>query len=183
MKIRHFFRQTLFTLKLNRAKLPNLTRFLKTHYSKSQIFVQKFNFDKTPKSSRVFHPNFFLTIFLVKSKLSTAKKFKTTKFSRVFHPKKNRQFFREIKVEFLDKIWRFRTVCLSSLFKIFWNVIEIEQWTRPICIWSCWWFRVDQRIFELPTKQLVRVHERSYKFENCCDLCSKWLPKSHSKWF
>ena len=30
-----------------------------SHYSKSQIFVQKFNFDKTPIFSRVFHPNFF----------------------------------------------------------------------------------------------------------------------------
>ena len=73
-----------------------------THYSKSQIFVQKFNFDKTPTFSRVFLPKFFLTIFLVKSKLSTAKKSKTTTFSRVF-TKKNRQFSREIKVEFLDK--------------------------------------------------------------------------------
>ena len=30
-----------------------------SHYSKSQIFVQKFNFDKTPTFSRVIHPNFF----------------------------------------------------------------------------------------------------------------------------
>ena len=74
-----------------------------THYSKSQIFVQKFNFDKTPTFSRVFLPKFFLTIFLVKSKLSTAKKSKTTTFSRVFHTKKNRKFSLEIKVEFLDK--------------------------------------------------------------------------------
>ncbi len=81
-----------------------------THYSKSQIFVQKFNFDKTLTFSRVFHP-IFLTIFLVKSKLSTAKMSKNTTFSRVFHPKKSRQFPREIKVEFLDKKWRFRTVC------------------------------------------------------------------------
>ena len=28
-------------------------------YSKSQIFVQKFNFDQTPTFLRVFHPNFF----------------------------------------------------------------------------------------------------------------------------
>ena len=34
-----------------------------THYSKSQIFVQKFNFDQTPTFSRVFHPNFFWQIF------------------------------------------------------------------------------------------------------------------------
>ena len=32
---------------------------LKTHYSKSQIFVQEFNFDKTTTFSRVVHPNFF----------------------------------------------------------------------------------------------------------------------------
>ena len=64
------------------------------HYrcSKSQIFVQKFNFDKTPTFSRDFHPNIFLTIFLVKSKLSTAKKSKTTTFSQVFHPKKSTIF-------------------------------------------------------------------------------------------
>ena len=30
-----------------------------SHYSKSQIFVQKFNFDKTPTFSRVFHPKYF----------------------------------------------------------------------------------------------------------------------------
>ena len=39
-----------------------------------------------------FSPKFFLTIFLVKSKLSTAKKPKTTTFSRVFHPKKSTIF-------------------------------------------------------------------------------------------
>ena len=74
-----------------------------THYSKSQIFVQKFNFYQNPNIFTSFSPRFFLTIFLVKPKLSTAKKSKTTTFSRVFHPKKNRQFSREIKVEFLDK--------------------------------------------------------------------------------
>ena len=31
----------------------------KPHYSKSQIFVQKFNFDKTPTFSRVFHQKNF----------------------------------------------------------------------------------------------------------------------------
>ena len=54
---------------------------------------------KNTTFSRVFRPIFFLTIFLVKSKLSTAKKPKSTTFSRVFHP----NFFfdnfsREIKV-------------------------------------------------------------------------------------
>ena len=43
---------------------------------------------------------------------------KTPTFSRVFHPKMNRQFSREIKVEFLDKKWRFRTVCWDILGEI-----------------------------------------------------------------
>ena len=78
-KVSFYFR-FLVLLKFNRNKF----KYLNTHYSKSQIFVQKFNFDKTPTFSRVFHPNFFLTIFLVKSKLSTDKKSKTAAFSRVF---------------------------------------------------------------------------------------------------
>ena len=52
-------------------------------------------------NSQHFHEFFAqicLTIFLVKSKLST------------FHPKQFDTFYREIKVESLDKKWRFRTV-------------------------------------------------------------------------
>ena len=52
-----------------------------------------------------FHEFFiqiFLTIFLVKSKLSTAKKSKNHNIFTSFSPK-NLQFSREIKVEFLDK--------------------------------------------------------------------------------
>ena len=88
------------------GKFQNLSTFFTepTHYSKSQIFVQKFNFDKTPTFSRVFHPNFFLAIFLVKSKLSTAKKSKTTTFSRVFHPlKKIDNFLGKSKLNFWTK--------------------------------------------------------------------------------
>ena len=55
-----------------------------SHYSKNQIFVQNFNFDKKPNIFTSFSPKFFLTIFLVKSNLSTAKKSKTAAFSRVF---------------------------------------------------------------------------------------------------
>ena len=71
-----------------------------SHYSKSQIFVQKFNFDKTPTFSR-FSPKIFLTIFFVKSKLSTAKKSKTPTFSRVFHPQKSIIFSK-------NQNWNFR---------------------------------------------------------------------------
>ena len=78
-------------------KLPLLLHTIQ----KVTIFVQKLNFDKTPTFSRVF-TQFFLTIFLVKSKLSTAKKPKTTTLSRFF-TQKNRQFSRKIRGEFLDK--------------------------------------------------------------------------------
>ena len=70
------------------CKFQSSSSFFSAHYSKSQIFVQKFNFDKKPNIFTSFSPKIFLTIFLVKSKLSTAKKSKITTFSRVFQPKK-----------------------------------------------------------------------------------------------
>ena len=74
-----------------------------THYSKSQIFVHKFNFDKTPTlffmSFSPVSPLIFLTIFLVKSKLSTAKKSKTT----IFSPKKIDNFLGKSKLNFCTK--------------------------------------------------------------------------------
>ena len=50
-----------------------------------------------------FFIHFFLTIFLVKSKLSTAKKSKTTTFSRVFHPKQFDNFLGKSKLNFCTK--------------------------------------------------------------------------------
>ena len=79
-------------------KLPLLLHTIQ----KVTFFVQKLNFDKTPTFSRVF-TQFFLTIFLVKSKLSTAKKFKTTTFLRVFHPKKIDTFLGKSKLNFWTK--------------------------------------------------------------------------------
>ena len=113
----------MFSFNTTRTQTGDLT-----HYSN---FVQKFNFNKTPTFSRVFPPKLFLTIFLVKSKLSTAKMPKTTTFSRVFHPQKNRQCSREIKVEFSDKKWRFGTVCkiVKLLFKNF-------CWPNLLCRFS-----------------------------------------------
>ena len=114
-----------------------------TLFEKSN-FCQKIQFWQYHNIFTSFPPKLFLTILLVKSKLSTAKKSRTKIFSRVFHPKffwqffswnqscqqlkspkpqhfhefftqKNRQFSWEIKVEFLDKKWRFRTVCKYCL--------------------------------------------------------------------
>ena len=44
------------------------------HYSKSQMFVQKFIFDKKPNILTNFSQNFILTIFLVESKLENQDK-------------------------------------------------------------------------------------------------------------
>ena len=90
------------------------------HCSKSSFFVQKINFNFprklsifyfgenswkfTRKTPTFFFTKFFLTIFLVKSKLSTAKKSKTTTFSRVFHPKKQiDNFLGKLKLNFWTK--------------------------------------------------------------------------------
>ena len=87
---------------------------LVTHTILKVQFLSKNSILTKPQHFHEFFIQTFLTIFLVKSKLSTAKKSKTTTFSRVFHPK-NRQFSWEIKVEFLDKKWRFRTVCINRV--------------------------------------------------------------------
>ena len=47
-----------------------------------------------------------------------------------FSPQKNWQFSREIKVEFLDKKWRFRTVCSSSqVLNIFFGGPKVDMTT------------------------------------------------------
>ena len=58
-----------------------------THYSKSQIFVQKFNFDKTPTFSRVFHPNFFWQFFSWNQSCQQLKSPKPQHFHDFFTPK------------------------------------------------------------------------------------------------
>ena len=63
-----------------------------THYSKSQIFVQKFDFDKTPTFSRVFHPNFFDQFFSWNQSCQQLKSPEPQHFHEFFTPK-NRQFF------------------------------------------------------------------------------------------
>ena len=65
--------------------------------------IRKVKFLSKKSISRVFHPKSFLTIFLVKSKLSTAKKSKTTTFSRVFHPPKIDNFLGKSKLNFWSK--------------------------------------------------------------------------------
>ena len=83
-----------------------------THYSKSQIFVQEFK-------------KKILTIFLVKSKLSTAKKSKTTTFSRVFHQKKIDNFLGKSKLIFWAKNENFEQCRLPSFWRENSNILTL----------------------------------------------------------
>ena len=65
------------------------------HYSKSQIFVQKFNFDNPPTFSRVFQPKFFWQFFSWNQSCQQLKSPKPQHFHEFF-TQKNRHFFREI---------------------------------------------------------------------------------------
>ena len=67
------------------------------------------------KQFHEFFTQIFLTIFLVKSKLSTAKKSKITTFSRVFHPKKIDNFLKKSKLNFWTKNEDFEQCADSDL--------------------------------------------------------------------
>ena len=108
----------------NRRKNIHISFNENTHYSKSQFFVQKFNFDKTQTFPRVFHPIFFWQFFSWNPKLSTAKKSKTTTFSRVFYPKKIDNFLGKLKLNFWTKNEDFEQCVLldsiSEKIHLFW---------------------------------------------------------------
>ena len=101
---------------LRAETLRSFSRRMQKHtlFEKSN-FCPKIQFWQNPNIFPSFSPKFFLTIFLVKSKLSIAKKSKTTTFSRIFHPKTIDNFFGKSKLNFWTKKWKFRTVWLSTL--------------------------------------------------------------------
>ena len=93
----------------SRVQIPSYLKksiFSYTHYSKSQMFVQKFKLTN-PQHFHEFFIQIFLTTFLFKSKLSTAKRSKTTTFSRVCHPKKLTIFLGKSKLNFWRKNYDF----------------------------------------------------------------------------
>ena len=101
--------QSDFCPKIQFWQNPNIF----TSFSPNFFFLQFFSWNqscqqlKSPKPQHFhefFTQIFFFTIFLVKSKLSTAKKPKSTKFSRVFHPKKNDKFLGRSKLNFWIKM-------------------------------------------------------------------------------
>jgi len=75
---------------------------MRTLFEKSN-FCPKIQFRQNSQHFHEFFTQIFLTIFLVKSNLSTAKKSKTTTFSRVFHPKKIDNFLGKSKLHFWTK--------------------------------------------------------------------------------
>ena len=83
-----------------------------SHYSKSQIFVQKFNFDKTPTFSRVFHAKFFWQFFSWIQICQQLKSPKTQHFHE-FNTKKS-TIFSEYQSWIFGQKWRFRTVWENS---------------------------------------------------------------------
>ena len=66
--------------------------FFTTHYYKSQIFVQKFIFDKKPTFSRDFHPKFFWQFFSWNQSCQQLISPKPQHFHEFFTPKKSTIF-------------------------------------------------------------------------------------------
>ena len=98
--MRRDHKKPLFMFQIKVDWLSNNYGGSKPDYSKSQIFVQKFNFvDKTPTFSRVFHPNFFDNFSREIKGCQQLKSPKPQHFHE-FSTQKNRQIYREIKVEF-----------------------------------------------------------------------------------
>ena len=113
-----------------RSCLQRAPLLAKSHYSKRSILTKNQTF------SRVFQPKFFLIIFLVKSKLSTAKKSKITTFSRVFHPQKIDNFLGKSKLNFWTKKEDFEQCVFQVFFffssstlalKVLWTVCKLAS--------------------------------------------------------
>ena len=77
--------------------------YLPSHTIRKVKFLSRNSILTKPQHFHEFFTQIFLAIFLVKSKLSTAKKPKTTTFSRVFHPNKIDNFLGKSKLNFWTK--------------------------------------------------------------------------------
>ena len=90
-----------------------------------------------------FSPKIFLTIFHVKSKLSTAKKSKTAAFSRVFTQNNSTIFLRESKLNF----WKISNSVHSSVHIEYFRITVLneaaflcnvyEALFRPLYVYLC----------------------------------------------
>ena len=109
--------------------LRRLRRRQKSHMStlsEKSNFCPKIQFWQNPNIFTSFSPKFFWQFFSWNQSCQQLKSPKPQHFHEFF-TQKNRQFSREIKVEFLDKKWRFRTVCKASnvvIFVLWWKIHE-----------------------------------------------------------
>ena len=143
-------------------QLISVTKILLVMYNCSGLLshtIRKVKF--LSKTSRVFHP-LFLTIFLVKSKLSTAKKSKTTTFSRVFHPKKIDNFLGKSKLNFCTKNedFDFRIVCKRYIFRSEFFENRNRYQTGQSEILSKFAFKIVFRIEVTVASPVTRLEEK-----------------------
>ena len=89
--------------------VPFSTTVLSSHTIRKVKFLSKNSILTKPQH---FHQIFFWQFFSWNQSCQQLKSPKPQHFHEFFI-QKNRQFSRKIKVEFLDKKWRFRTVCSS----------------------------------------------------------------------
>ena len=82
---------------------------------KKSNFCPKIQFWQNPNILTSFSPNFFFWQFFWWNQSCQQLKSPKSQHFHEFFTQKNRQFSPEIKVEFLDKKWRFRTVWTSTI--------------------------------------------------------------------
>ena len=107
----HFYILAIHTIRKVKYLSKNSILTKPQHFHKffTQIFLtiflvkSKLSTAQKSKNHNIFTSFSPLIIFLVKSKLSTAKKSKTTTFSRDFHPKKIDDFLGKSKLNFWTK--------------------------------------------------------------------------------
>ena len=87
------------------------------HYSESQIFVQKFNFDKTPTFSRVFHPKCFWQFFTWNQSCQQLKSAKPQHFHKFFTLGKSKLNFWTENEDFEQ--WEFLKLIFGAKIQIF----------------------------------------------------------------
>ena len=108
-----FCHQRSATITLKQRNIQNRVFLLEANKNKSK-FCPKIQFWQNPNIFTSFSPKFFWQFFSWNQSCHQLKSPKP-QHSHEFFAQKNRQFSREFKVEFLDKKWRFLTVCIGKL--------------------------------------------------------------------
>jgi len=97
------------------------------HTIRKVKFLSRNSMLTKPEHFHEFFTQIFLTIFPVKSKLSTAEKSKTTTISRVFYPKKSTIFLGKSKLNFWTKNEDFeQCVCVRRTILVSLSVVDVK---------------------------------------------------------